>query len=808
MKSQVVKIAVIIMVAILAPTYCHAQLDGSLDFLQYKYNKEESEMLGWLSLAFEGNEVKTKSPEFNRKSKSYYALRSLRYQPRGEESSSHRYMVNGLQLDYSTSRLFTLLNISRYEGMGVTLYYIAEGQPKYLGYKLYGSITGRNHTGSLQFSSRNMISPYGVALNEDWVVSSATRITFGPDFYIDGVESNGFEVALSAYRKKLGNTLFFAIMLPYTNRGVRQYTSEEAFTLTNNIYYNPAWGIHNGKVRNSRHMTRFTPEAVAMWEHKLSAWTTMSITSRLRFEHSGRTMLGWYDSQTPKPDNYRYLPSFYTKPQDRYIVEDAWRNRDIGYTQVDWSRLYHTNAIQSDGQAAYALENRITNTLSGDLSILLRSQLRGVDLRYGIGVDYDSEHRFKRADDLLGADHLLNIDYFIVDDSTFGSEYRNNLRGTRLEVYEGEKFGYHYRLSSYWVAMFANAGFKIGEVDMEVGATLSTESFRRRGYFERELFSGNGSYGRSQRVTLYPTSVMVRGSYDFNNHMFGFGLEAMSKSPDLDALWLQPDYNNRLVDNPRTSISLRSYVEYGLVLQRLELRASLFASHNSRGSNVERYYDDFVGQYCDAVVRDLTYTNFGFEIDATVRWRRTLSSTFMLSAARYRYTKDARVTTYTDSSNQLVANSISAMRGLATGYPEIAVYGDITFSKDGWQATLSAQYWGSRHVAPSPIRRSERILSYTHSTLERNTLLSQQRLGDAATLNIELSKSFELKNDTALRISLSVENIIGSQIVYAGFEQPRTRRIENGHYSSVTPFANNICYAYGRTFRLNIGLTI
>ena len=808
MKPTIVKIAVSIMVTLLTPMWCLAQEDNSLDYLQYKYNQEDSEILSWLAMEFEGDVVEAEKPMFNRKAKSYYALRNLRYQPRGEENGSHRYMVNGLSLDYSTSRLFTLLDIGRYEETTATHYYIAEGQPKYLGYKLYGGITGRNHSASLQFSSRNKISRHGIALNEDWTIGSAIRITAGPDFYINGVESNGFEAALSAYQEREGNTLFFALMLPYTKRGLRQYSSEEAFTLTANRYYNPAWGMHKGKVRNSRIMTRFTPEAVAMWQRRLTPWVTMSLTSRLMFEHGGRTMLGQYNADTPKPDSYRYLPSFFSNEEDRGIVDQSWRSGDTRYTQIDWDGLYHTNAIQHDGRAAYALESRVTNTLRGDISLLFDSQLRGIELRYGVTVDYDSEHRFKRAKDMLGANHVLDIDYFIMDDATVGSVYRNNLRRDRLEVYEGEKFGYNYRISAYQVELFANAKLSVGYLDLEIGATLSTESFQRRGYFEREIFAGSGSFGRSQRVTLYPASAMIRGSYALGNHMFRFGLEAMSKSQDIDALWLQPDYNNHLVDNPRTSILLGSYVEYGIMLQRLQLHAAIFATHHSRESNIERYYDDHVDEYCDAVISGLTHTNFGIEVGATVRWLRTLKSTIMLSAARYRYTKDALVTTYSDRSNAHVATSMSAMRGLATGNPEIVAYGDIVYSNRGWQVTLSAQYWGSRHVMPSAIRRSERIVGYAHSALERNTLLSQQRLGDAAMLNIELSRSFRLKGDNTLRVSLSAENILGSKIIYAGYEQPRTRHIQNGYYSSVAPFANNICYAYGRTFRLNVALSL
>lgn len=783
------------------------EFEGELYYLNYKYNQEEDELLWWLSMEFEGNDIPVKSPEFNRQPNSYYALRNLRYARRGEQNTSHRYEVNGLRLDYSTSRLLSLLNISRDEEPTSTYYYIKEGQPKYLGYRVRGGITGRNYSTSLQFNARNLISKHGVALNTDWEIGSALRVMAGPDFYIDGVARNGFEAAVSAFRTQPNNTLFFVMMIPWSKRGVRQYATEEAFSLTGNRYYNPTWGMHNGTKRNSRHVTSFAPEAVGVWEHKLSAWTVMTITSRLKFERDARTALGWYDADTPMPDNYRYMPSYFSDA-DSQIVTEAWKHNDLRYTQINWDDILLTNTLQGDGPAAYAIESRVNNTLQFDASLLFRSQLRGIDLSYGLGVDANTEHRFKCAKDMLGANHILDIDYFIVDDATYGSAYRNNLRSEQLKVYEGDKFGYNYRLSSYRAELFAKALFDIGGVGFELRARLATEGFRRRGYYEKELFSGRGSLGRSESSTLYPAAIALRANYNVENHTFDLGLEAEGLSPNVDTQYLQPDYNNRLVDDIRNEVKISAFARWQLTAQRLRLSATLFASHHAHRSDVVRYYDDLVREFCDGVISGLTYTNFGVEVDASAQWSRYLSSRFSLTAARYRYTKDAQVATYSDKSNTLLATSTSAMRGLATGYPEVTAYGDIVFRRGGWQATLSAQYWGSRHITPSPIRHSERIAEYAQSAEERNVIRTQQRLKDAAMLNINVGKSFNLNSDIRLRVSLSVDNLLGSKIVYGGYEQHRTRRIQNGYYTSVAPFSDKLCYAYGRTFRLNISLTL
>ena len=120
---------------------------------------------------------------------------------------------------------------------------------------------------------------------------------------------------------------------------------------------------------------------------------------------------------------------------------------------------------------------------------------------------------------------------------------------------------------------------------------------------------------------------------------------------------------------------------------------------------------------------------------------------------------------------------------------------------------LSARYWGGRYVEPSYIRRTERFIDYAHSPEERSALLSQQRLDDALMLGVSVSKSLRLGGGCRLNISLGVDNILASKIVYGGYEQNRVRRSKSGYYTAITPLADKLRYAYGRTFQLRATLS-
>jgi hypothetical protein len=788
--------------------------------MKYKFYKEEEledsnreEALWWLAEDTDSTKFHSAIAQYQRITSTDYALRRVEYSPRGAGRSEEQHLVGNLDIGYSTARLISALGIGRsFGGSAVQpttsgrsrLYDIFNFDAGRRRQRLYTEFSGRNYLGSLSFRATYPIYKK-VHLKHDWQLSHYIRINTGQDLYIDGVSGNGVEVATSAQRRWSNNALFVAVMLPWSQRTLRQYSVEEAFRLTDNHLYNPAWGMQSGRTRGSRQNSQLRPEVVASWWRRVSAWTALTVTMRSAVVCEGRKALAWFDAPTPMPDNYRYLPSYFSDDEQR-IVTDAWRYNDLRYTQIDWDRLYKTNALQRDGHAVYAVENRRSNTTLADLAIELTSRLRNFDIDYGAIINLDSRREFKVVDDLLGADHLLNIDYFISDDATYSTRFRNNLRNDDLTAQDGDRYGYDYRLTRWNVGLFGVVRWAYEGFDFELGANLSYVDIRRRGYFEKELFAGNRSFGKSRSASLYPASLSALSTYTLNNHKFKLQFIARGNAPEQESLFLQPEYNNRLAENLRSSLTIASEIGYEYTNTNFKLRAALFLSHHSRERDIVRYYDDLAQEYVDAIVSDIARLNFGLEAEASVRWLQHLSSQFSLSVGRYSYCRDAQVNVYADNDNRLIATTKSLMNGVHSSYPSISLYGDVAYRRAGWQAAISLQYWGVRYVSPSFVRRTERVLNYAPSAEEREVLKSQQRINDAVSLGINLGKSFRFKNRLWLSLYFSVDNLLNSKMIYGGYEQHRVRRISSGYYSSTEPFANKLSYAYGRVFRLSVSL--
>lgn len=793
---------------------CNAQEQEVLDYRDFKFYEERTDedislWGGMNDTLFREKMGRHYTPH------SRYALSYASSSYRGERLSKSRALVGFTTIDYTTLRTLKSLGYSVNEACGIMHSHrsASTGQTStiltdYLPndrQSIYADFSCRNYLLGISHRGIYSLNKYGVPLKEGWRILDYARVRTGRDLYVDGVFTNSVDIAVGASYKGRNDKLDLVVALPWSERGLRQASTDEAFTLTHNTMYNPAWGMQKGKVRNSRVATSLRPEILALWQRRLSATTDLTLAANLFFERRGTSALTWFDVTTPAPDNYKYMPSYYDD-DDRIEVERSWTTNDLRYTQIDWDRLYLTNSIQQDGAARYAVSQRRTNHSNLSINVGFRSTIGIATLHYGAELKGVGNRQFRVMSDLLGATHIRDIDYFISDDVTYSHLTDNNLRNPDDIIHEGDRYDYDYRTSRIGVKFYATAEWSIADFDFIVGAQMTPERIWRRGFFEKELFAGNASFGHSKSTTLTPAMINASCRYTLNNHILTAALMLSSNSPDEEDIFLQPQYNNRLADNIKLSNTLSAELSYTYITKRLRLDASLYLNSTTREMDVVRYYDDLSGEYADAVVSGIGRIHYGIEATAEASWSRLFSSTFTLNMAQYRFHRNPTVTTYTDDDNTLFATSVSNMRGHHVGAPEIALYGDICFRYNGWMARASVQYWALAYASPSILRRTERILSYAASKECREALDIQQQLPGNATIDLTLTKYFNLKDNTSIGIQLSARNILSSNIVYSAYEENRISLHRRVGYTNVRPFANRLTYAYPRLFSLSVSL--
>ena len=182
-------------------------------------------------------------------------------------------------------------------------------------------------------------------LPNGWAFSLSGSLRWSDEGYVPGTFYNAGAYFLSA-EKKVNEKHSFGFVgfgAPIVS-GRQGLAVQEAQQLTGDHYYNPNWGWQDGKKRNANVSNDHKPVFILSHYYKPDERTQWNTSALYTFGRDGYTALNWYDAPDPRPDYYRYLPSYYTSTQPWIAADlaEAWAN-DPNTSQLNWEQLYFAN---------------------------------------------------------------------------------------------------------------------------------------------------------------------------------------------------------------------------------------------------------------------------------------------------------------------------------------------------------------------------------------------------------------------------------------------------------------------------------
>ena len=743
-----------------------------------------------------------------------YNFSMVRFARRGTPYLDRKTTLNGVEIPYISSSSVRALQLS-----GDSHIYRNE--------LLIDTLQREQTSTGVAFSSRNM--PYSISfatahkLGKDWSLSANLSARTGRDLHIDGVFGNSLEInAVASKRWSDKHTLSMAIFVKPSMRSNRLASTREAFRLTGNNLYNPAWGYQNGKVRNSRIRKAFLPTAFIGYEGSINERTRLNFAATLTAGIERYSSLDWFDTNTPAPDNYRYMPSYFNDEEDIFLaIESAWMNNDTRYTQIDFDKLIATNRINGEA-ATYAVSDRVKRTIRANFRGGATTTLEKGALSYGVDASIANYRNYKQMQDLLGAKYIVDLDYFLLDDDSFGNSLQNDLTTPNRRIAEGDRFGYDYAIRRHDISAFATYNYSTEKFALDISAKAGYADISRRGFYRKELFA-ESSFGESKHLKFSSYAFRAKASYLIADNHFIEGTVATEAKPcEEENLFLQSQYNNRIIANPTMRTNYNGEVRYIFQKQDISVSTTLFLSAVLNDTQVRQLYDDLSGEYVDVVNSEINTLRYGLEIEAEYRFADHFRTTAAVSLGRYTYASNSLITIYTDSSNILLANhAASRTKGLSLGNtPQVAITAGLSYYNKGWWATINANYAGLRYIEPSAVMRTNRIIALSISPEQYELFTTQERLRDAFTIDLSLSKSiylsrmskkiystkavprFEDKHPRSrLIFRVGVRNLLGSSnIVYNAYESSRLQRYKLAGGYRYNRQASRYLYAYPRTF--------
>lgn len=668
------------------------------------------------------------------------------------------------------------------------------------------------------YNNRFMLTGSTGVMKNGWAVIGSLSARFGNNIsYVEGTSYNSFGGFIAAEKKfNLEHALNIAAFASHTARGMQSNSVQEAYDLLNDNYYNANWGWYQGKKRNAR--VRTVCEPVVLLTHtytpqngKIQVNTTVGAT----FGRNNTTSLNWYDVPDPRPDYYRYLPSYQISKGDTgsyyQDILNLWQSNDQSYTQVNWDKLYEVNqlAAAQNKRAQYMVENRIYDHFQlGGASNFNATLTEHIKLFGGIDVRGIKQKNYKTINDLLGGAYWLDVDKFSEGD--FPDDYNvqyNDLLHKDDTLYEGDVFGYSYDYHIYTQRAWATALFSYNHIDFHLGGEIGGTEFWRVGNMQNGRFQ-NESLGKSETKSFLEGGAKLGITYKINgrNYLVFNGM-IETKAPSVLNAFVAPRIRNKYVDNLQNEKIHTTDLSYVLSYPAIKMRISAYYTRIKDATKLISFYHDDYASMVNYSISHIDQRHVGIELGAEIKLGSMFSLILAGNYGDYRYANQAQVTMNAENGTDFdgeVERTVYWKNFHVSGTPQVATTAGLKFNHNYWWVNINCNYFDKIYCDLNPERRT----STARGALDENSELyhqvaDQTRLKGQFTMDVSVSKSWKV-NQYLIGFNASVTNLLNNKnLVTTAWEQ---YRFDYSDYN-VNKFGNKYYYAFGTTFYLGINFS-
>ena len=772
-----------------------------------------------------------------------YKFSEMRFNVRGYDSQYQDVYMNGIQLNdavtgYTPWSLWSGLNDATRNqevtsglqaaevgvgGIGGTTNIVTS--PSQIRKGLRASVVSANQ----MYRFRAMVTYASGYQDNGWAYAFSFSSRQGGNSYVDGVYYNAYGY-FAAVEKRFNDRhrLSLTLLGAPTERGAQQAAVQEAYDLVGNNYYNPNWGYQNGKKRNARVRDNHEPLVMMNYTFDISDRSKIDLATSLRFGKNGYSALTWQNGPDPRPDYYRYLPSFFVLKQDPMsagLYYDAWRANYMNIRHFDWDEMYRANYRQTDPEdeatygpgrrSNYIVEERHTDQLdwnfAANFSHMFRNNSR---LHGGVALRRNRTEYYSEVKDLMGGQYWANVDKFAERDMVSSPISAQNdveyyLRhGHAYKARTGDKINY-----DYYAHVFRTRGWLMYEMSFggfraNVGGEVGSAALWREGLWRKGLFPYN-SKGNSDVQKYFTYKVKGNFSYRFSgSHAIEANVIYMQDAPEFQSAFVSPRTRNTATPGIGTEQVLGIDASYNLRLGDVKARVSGYYTTMKNTTKVISYYDDVAATFTNFAMSGIDKLHFGLEAAVSVPIYRGLSFNGALSLGQYTYDSDPDYVQTQDNSARIVSEGKVYWKNFRVeSSPQTALNLGLSFrSNKNLFLSVDWNYYNNQYLSMSPIYRTDAVIDEGGMSMEDlANIRRQEKFGSAYTLNASIGKNWYVQRKYTLGFSLEVKNILNDQdIRTGGYEQTRIAESDLTSSTSYQPFDSKYFYMFGTTYYLNL----
>jgi len=660
-------------------------------------------------------------------------------------------------------------------------------------------------------------------MNNNWAFTVSGSRRLANEGYVEGTFYDAWAY-FAAAEKKLNeyHSIAFTTYGAPIKRGMQGASTQEVYNLTGNNYYNPNWGLQNGEKRNARVKTTNEPTFILNHYWKPDLKTKLTTSLGYSMGQNGYTALNWYNAADPRPDYYRYLPSYQTtrdplNPPDPLVVNamtEAWKN-DLSTSQINWDRLYQINylANNSGKQAVYILENRHNDQTQISFNTFLNKEVQEhINITTGIEVRKFTSKNYKTIEDLLGGNYWVDIDQFSARDYTSDTNVffiqQNDMNNPNRIVKAGDVFGYNYDININSGLFWGQAEFSYNKIDFFVAANVSSTQMWRDGKMRNGINPDN-SFGASEKKQFVNYGVKAGLTYKITGHHFILGNVAyLTKPPLANDAFVSSRIKNSYLPGLTSETVFSGDLSYILRSPYMNARLTAFHTMFSDQLDVVHFYHDDYNTYVNWSMTGIDKTHQGLELGSEVKTTKTITLIAVGALGEYRYTSRPTATvSYENGLKSDKTETVYYENFFVTGTPQIAGSFGIKYAHPKfWWFNLNFNYFDKIYLSYSPVKRTENTVSGLQADDPLIVEITKpEKLNSGYTIDASISKSIRINRKYFINIYTNVNNILDNQSLKSGgYEQSRF----DFDYHQINKFPPKYFYAYGRSYFLGVSFRI
>lgn len=696
---------------------------------------------------------------------------------------------NGDAVDNNAYGLFTFGSLGGAENIDMRASSYAKGG------KVTGTYTNR------AYYARALASYSTGLMTNGWAFTAAVGARYSDEGNIAGTFYRNFAYSLGIEKQwdHGKHSLSFNTFGSPVERGRNSGSYQEVYDLTGDNLYNRNWGYQNGKKRNSSVVKAFDPTAIISHEWNINRDTRLTTGIGAHYGRYGSSALNWFNGYDPRPDYYRYLPSYFATSKTAFdTYSNIWKNQDPAYTQINWDNLYDINrqgVAQGDGNAIYNVEERRSDLYEATLNSTLKTRLsKNINLVGGIELRTTKSRQFKTVDDLLGSSFIIDVDKYADRDFQGNKTVKqNDLNNPDRKVVEGDIYGYNFDLNIKSGRLWFVNEHTSKNWDFFYGAQYTYTQFQRDGKMKNGRYPDN-SYGKGAVHRFNDYSLKTGLTYKFNGRNFiSAKINYATEAPLPYNSYVSPritDKTLELESGKLLTMDLSYIFSFPSVNGRVSLYQTNFYDQNDR----KGYFHDGYNTFVNHLITKLNKVSHGVELGLTVKATSALTFDFAGTIGEQYYSNNPDGTiSYENGREADRSEKVYYKNYYVGGSPQIAGTIGARYFIKFWFLGLNVNGVDRNYIDISPLRR----LASTYVGLNpnepadlqaHNILTAQERFAGAVTLDASVGKIFYLKGHS-VNVNLTVNNLLDKKDV-------RTGGFEEGRVDTAFPNKFNSRYFY------------